>query len=160
MRLLQPLPEAAQIRSATMLGMNGGGRDDFTNPEEWARRFTSPAVRSEAIGSAMAAVYDRDASRVDPLLAKISDGANRDAALHGIATAMTEKAPAAAATRALGIADGAIRHDTLDAIILEWRKRDPEAVTTWLQGATEIPAAWKEPWLKTPRESAPNPPQQ
>lgn len=58
--------------------------------------------------------------RVEALLAGTRPGADRDAALRGLAEAMSHAAPADAASRALGIGDSSARRDTLEAVIVPW----------------------------------------
>ncbi len=95
----------------------------------------------------MSASYRRDATRADPLLATTAPGPDRDAALRGLSEAMAGKAPADAATRALGIGDGTARRDALETVIAPWLKRAPETSRVWLQSAGSVPATWKQAWL-------------
>ena len=151
-RLLRELPEDAQIRGANRLGRKRAEHGDLGDLNAWSQNSFAGPVRAEAIASAVGVAFKIDASRVDALLAGVA-GADRDAALRGLATAMSDTTPANAATRALGIADASLRRETVDSVMTTWLKRDPEASRAWLQGAPNIPSAWKQAWV--PNSPAP-----
>lgn len=100
----------------------------------------------------MSTAFQRDASRAEALLASTAPGADRDAALRGLAEAMRGAAPAKAAGRALEISDVNLRRDVLEGVVLPWLKSNSTAGREWLQAAPNIPAACKQEWLQR-RES-------
>ncbi len=148
MRLFNELPQDAQVRTAREIGERRGMTSDSSDLSAWAHTFAPGPARAEAFSALFGSTYGHDASRADALLSQVAVGADRDAALRGLTTMMTYSAPAAAATRALGIADSAVRRETLDTVMKTWLKRDPAASRAWLQDSSAIPAAWKEPWLR------------
>src|SRR5206468_3311159 len=114
----------------------------------WAQDFPAGLARSNAIAGAISATRDRDTAQAETLLATVSPGADRDAALRGLTIGQSRSAPAAAADRALGIGDATVRRDVLEAVVLPWLKSDAGASRAWLQGASAIPAEWKQDWLR------------
>ena len=150
MRLFNELAAESQVRAATALGEKRAQQGDLTDLHDWAENFTVDAARANAIAGAMAATYERDASRVEPLLASSTSPADRDAALRGLAGAMSNSAPAEAAARALAINDPALRRETLGTIVSAWKTRDPDAAVAWLRDSAGIPEAWKQSWQRTP----------
>ncbi|HEV7866175.1 MAG TPA: hypothetical protein VGO90_00735 [Chthoniobacteraceae bacterium] len=146
MRLFEQLPPESQERTATALGRKRAEQGDLTDLGVWAQNFASGPARANAVAGAIGAAYERDASRVETLLASTASTADRDAALRGLAETMSKATPAGAAIRALTITDSAVRRETLDAVVTGWLKRDPETARTWLRNAAAIPEAWKQTW--------------
>lgn len=150
MRLFNELAVESQVRATTKLGEKRAQRGDLTDLHEWAENFSAGAARANAIAGAMRASYERDASRVEALLASTTSSADRDAALRGLAGAMSNSAPAEAATRALGINDPSIRRETLGTVVTAWQNLDPARADAWLNDTATIPDAWKQLWQRTP----------
>ena len=146
-RFYGQLPEDAQIAKAALFGQKRAEHGDLKDLGAWANTFAG-AARSNAVAAAMNAAYQRDASRVEALLAGTRPGADRDAALRGLAEAMSHPRLADAAGRALAIGDSSARRDSLEAVIVPWLKNDPEAGRRWLQDAGAVPVAWKKEWLE------------
>lgn len=147
-RLFQQLPADAQIETARDLGRRRGELSDFTDLHAWAQRFDTGPARAEAVSAAIESAYQRDASRVDALVASVAPGADRDAALRAMAMNTNHVALATAATHALGIGDSALRRATLETVVTSWLKSDSEASRAWLQDAAAIPPSWKAAWLR------------
>jgi hypothetical protein len=147
MRIFGQLPEEGQRRMSGRLGQAHGERMNLTNLGSWAQMFPEGAIRGEAIAGAIGAVYEKDASKVEALLATTAPGRERDAALRGLTAAITE--PSEAAARAMEIGDAAMRRKTLEGVIEWWNGQDPAASGEWLraQGGA-IPAAWTQAWLE------------
>jgi hypothetical protein len=131
LRLVQQLPAESAARAARDLGVRRGKADDLTDLATWAQHFPAGPARAEAIGSTLNAAHGRDASRVDALLSQLTAPADRDAALRGLTTAMAVDAPAPAAKRALAIADAALRRETFETILTEWRQSNAGAARAW-----------------------------
>jgi hypothetical protein len=147
MRIFDQLPEEGQRRMGGRLGQAHGERMNLTDLGSWAQMFPEGAIRGEAIAGAIGAAYEKDASRVEALLATTAPGRERDTALRGLTAAITE--PSEAAARAMEIGDVAMRRKTLEGVIEWWNERDPAASGEWLraQGGA-IPAAWTQAWLE------------
>jgi hypothetical protein len=156
MRLFDQLPAEAQERQAARLGKGrfeaGLKLVDLAN---WTAQFTEGPVRQNAIIGILTAAFEKDASQVEPLLASVKTSADHDAALRGLAAAMSWNEPNEAATRALQINDLSIRQEALEAVMFSWLKRDPTKGQEWLtaQGST-IPETWKQGWLETAKSGA------
>ena len=146
MRLFEQLAEDSQARTATALGRKRAEQGDLIDLTAWAQNFPPGSARANAVAGAMGAAYVRDASRVEPLLASMASPPDRDAALRGLAEAMSNAAPVDAAVRALAITDPATRRETLGSIVTGWVERDPETARTWLRDSATIPEAWKQAW--------------
>ena len=136
------LPSDAQVAKAFLFGQKRALFGEIADVGAWAGQFAPGLARSNAIAGMMSG--QRNAEQSDAQLAKLTAGADRDAALRGIAT--SQPAPAGA-DRALGIADETVRRDTLEKIVPRWLKSDETASRAWLQSAA-IPAAWRQEWLK------------
>lgn len=150
MRLFNELPDESQVRTASALGQKRAQQGDLTDLDLWAQNFVPGPARANALAGAISAAYGRDASRVETLLASTTAPADRDAALRGLAGAMSDSAPASAATRALAINDRALRRETLGTVITAWQKRDPAPAREWLRDTASIPEAWKQAWQHPP----------
>ncbi|MHA3774455.1 hypothetical protein ACXR0O_23255 [Verrucomicrobiota bacterium sgz303538] len=147
-RLFNQMPAEAQAACAGTFGQVRAEQGDLKDLNLWANNFGPGLARSNAIAGAVSAIYRRDASRVEPLLATVTASADRDAALRGLASSMGYSAPADAAARALEIRDTTVRQETLEEIVLAWIRRDPESSREWLREATSVPAELKQAWLR------------
>ena len=147
-RFYDALSADAQIAKAALFGEKRAEHGDLTDLSGWAQNFAPGLARANAIAAAAKTSYQRDASRADSLLATTRPGADRDAALRGLAEAASSAAPADAARRALGIDDSSLRRDALDGVIVPWLRKDREASRSWLQNAAAVPVAWKQEWLE------------
>ncbi len=141
------LPEDAQIAKATLFGVKRAEHGDLADLGAWGQNFASGPARFNAITGAMDTAYGRHPSRAETLLATTAPGADRDAALRGLADATRTSAPAAAAARALSIGDPNLRREVLAGVVLPWLKTNASASREWLQNNAAIPAAWKQEWL-------------
>jgi hypothetical protein len=149
MRLFRELPPESQWRAATQIGEALGRGSNLTDLDGLGAQFPSGQARSNAIAGAIGAAYKSDASRVEPLLASVNSVSDRNAAVRGLAIAMTETAPLAATARAMEITDNAARDETLDTIVFLWMQRDPAAARSWLENApAAIASAWRESVLQ------------
>jgi hypothetical protein len=149
MRLFRELPPEGQWRAATRIGEMQGRSGSLTDLDVLGAQFPSSQARSNAIAGAIGAAYKSDASRVEPLLASVSSASDRNAAMRGLAIAMTETAPVAATARAMEITDNAARDETLDSIVFLWMQRDPAAARSWLENAPAALAyTWRENQLQ------------
>jgi hypothetical protein len=147
LRLFRQLDAEGQFARAASLGEKRGNERDFTDLSVWSQNFPHGEVRSEAVAGAMSAVVKRDAASADALLASARTTADRDAALRGLAQGLNDTAPAAAATRALSIADAGTRREAIGIVMKSWLNRDRASATEWLAKADQIPGSWKQTWL-------------
>ena len=136
------LPPDAQVAKAFLFGQKRAQFGEVDDVGAWASNFAPGLARGNAIAGVMSS--QRNAEQAEAQLGKLTAGADRDAALRGLAT--SQPAPAGAA-RALGIADETVRRETLEKIIPRWIKSDEQASRAWLQSAA-IPEAWRQEWLK------------
>ena len=136
------LPADAQMAKAYLFGQKRAEFGEIADIGAWAQSFPAGLARTNAIAGAMFATQQRRASAVDDQLTKMPTGADRDAALRGIATAQPSPA---GAQRALTIADETVRRDTLEKIVTRWQKADAQASRAWLQSAA-IPNDWRDAW--------------
>ena len=148
MRLFSQLPEDAQLRAARDIGNFGSFSLAVADLNGWAQHFPAGSIRAEAVAATIGQAWQRDASRVDGILASLATPADRDAALRGLANSMSYSAPADAATRALAIGDSALRRETLGTVMKGWLDRAPEASRAWLKEDKTIPPSWKAAWLR------------
>jgi hypothetical protein len=147
-RLFNNLTGEAQARLALRLGEERGKLADFADVDAFAQNFPSASTaRADAVAGAIGSAYSQDASRIDMLLATVTTTADRDAALRGLADAMSRDAPAEAAARALSIENRSIQQEALGSIMALWSRRDPNSSRAWLNDHPAIPAAWKQAWL-------------
>jgi hypothetical protein len=147
LRIFRQLEPDGQISKATELGRKGATTGELTDLDAWARNFSPGRARANAVAGAMEGACKRDASVAETLLVSTTTSADRDAALRGLAQALHEAAPVAAASRALSITNSNTRRETLEKVIGSWLNRDRETASSWLRGSSEIPAAWKQEWL-------------
>lgn len=142
--LFQLLPEEAQILNVTSLGRARAKQGNLEDLGAWVQNFPPGQARSNAVTGAIEAASYRDPVHGTALLASLTTAADRDAGLRGLALF----APAEAASRALEITDAVRQKEVLTGLIVPWLKHDPAATRKWLDGATAVPAAWKQEWLQ------------
>ena len=125
------LSPAAQGVVAREIGTMTGMHSSFTDVGAWSLIFPAGDVRDAAVGQAVGYAFHTDVKRGDRLLKTIAPSRERDAALEMAVFAIGRRDPAAAARRALEIGDAGKRQKSLDAVLAEWRERDPAAVEAW-----------------------------
>jgi len=118
----------------------------FTDLATITERFTSERARLAAIEGAMSGVYEHEASTAESILASLPAGPQQVAALSGIVKALSYRAPAEAAARALQISDSTVQREALDRILPYWLQRDPAAGRAWLAETPIIPREWVKGW--------------
>jgi hypothetical protein len=154
LRLFNQLPPDAQAASAEHFGQKRGEKG-LTDLNAWANIFQPGSGRTDAIASAVQASFQRDAAQVDELVATATLGADRDAALRGLAQAMSYGQPKAAAVRAMQISDPSTRLGTLDSVVSNWLNSDPISTRAWLSEVSIVPAGWRNKWLQRVSEKIP-----
>ena len=145
----EQLPEEGQIAKAFLFGEGRAQRGDLKDLGAWADKFPPGQARANALTGAASGAFRSNRAEAETLVSVLAPGADRDAALRGLTEAMGNSAPAEAATRALEISNPIVKQDALDAVVIPWTAKDPEASRAWLEANPAIPGAWKQDWLKS-----------
>jgi hypothetical protein len=132
-RLLPQISSEAQTTVARQFGIMAGMQSSLNDVGAWSRMFPAGEVRDAAVSQAVSYAFHTDVKRGDQLLATLAPSRERDAALKVAVSALTDRQPAEAARRALEIGDPPQRQKTLDAVLKEWRERDPAASEAWVR---------------------------
>ena len=146
-QLFQRLSPGKQDDIAQTMGMKIGTADTFPDFADWTARFGDGSARAYAIGGAVDTIFNSNPTRVDAILASLPNGPDRDRALQLVAGEQ-RSSPTDAVQHALLISDETTRFDSLDGVISQWMRNDPEACRAYLSAAKEIPPQWKAGWLQ------------
>ncbi|MDQ3623511.1 MAG: hypothetical protein M3463_13650 [Verrucomicrobiota bacterium] len=152
--LLAELPAEAQARSARQLGHKQGQTGRLDDMEPWLALMPPGMPQEHAIAGAFQSIASSNGARAEEALESITDGNLRDRALSGLVQGIAETAPATATARALEIQSPAIRFDTLDRVVPQWLKKAPSAAQAWLGKTANVPAEWRQQWLREAAETS------
>jgi hypothetical protein len=115
--------------------------------EQVSEFFPPGEQRLIAVSGAVGSFFERDSKAVDRLLSEMPPGAERDAAIRGIAVSpLLYRDSAQAAARALEIGDAETRRAVLARVVPFWLGTNPDAARDWLASAPGIPAEWAHEW--------------
>jgi hypothetical protein len=143
--LFAELPPDAQPRAARDLAAKRAARADFTDLGAWAAQFPAGSAQDAAIAAAVQKLADSNSARAEEMIESLVDPHQHDAAASGLASALSGRDPASAATRALEIRDPTMRFDTLDRVLPQWLRANAAAAHAWLSAAA-IPSDWQAMW--------------
>ena len=113
------------------------GRPDAIEPaEKWVAKLPPGAARLQAIrGLSEAQSYNLAPEKV---LAQWPAGAERDAALSGVASKLADTTPTLAPEYARRITDPALREDAFEAIVFSWESRGEPGLEAWLKASPDF----------------------
>lgn len=137
----------ALVRSSLRYGDSGAGEI-----EPWVQALPVGAVRSAAIQAFTDSQVRANTKSIDELAAAWTPGPDRDAAMRGIASSLSDRDPRRALEVARQVNDPTLRESAFEKIAQSWVYKDKSAALAWIASATELSPEQKRVLLRQAEE--------
>ena len=114
----------------------------------WVKDLSPGPARAIAVEQLAYREAGSAPERLDALAAAWPAGPDRDAAMRGVASQVSQNDPAHALDYARRVSDLVTRESVLSNVARNWLDRDAASARTWLAGTTEISAESKRVLLR------------
>ena len=114
----------------------------------WAASFANSALRNQAVSAVSTSWAQSNPAAAARWIGSIGEAQTRDTATAAFSVQIANSDPANAAQWATRISDPAKRSGSIQRIVGNWKKNDPNAARLFVQSSTVIPADLKKRLLR------------
>jgi hypothetical protein len=114
----------------------------------WAASFANPDLRNKAVSAVSTSWAQTNPAAAAQWIGSIGESQTRDTATAAFSAQIARSNPANAAQWATRISDPAKRSGSIQRIVGDWKKTDPNAARLFVQSSTVLPADLKQRLLR------------